>query len=112
MRVYTPLEHGDQVGNFKLKDFFAKFSFVDLCNVTRVFEVHKITRPIFSITWRFLPLMDPLVDTILSRDSDTIISKREVTVVRQWLTNSTATFHLMRDHQLHCAPSMAFLGGI
>ena len=112
MRVYTPLGHDDQLSYFKLKEFFGKFSFVDLCNVTQVFEVHNITRPIFPMTWRFLPLMDPLVDRILSRDSDTIISKREVTAVRQWLNNSTATFHLMRDHQLHCAPSRTFLGGI
>ena len=104
------LEHGDQVGSLKLKELFDDYPFVDLCNVTRVLQVHNITRPLFPMTWRFLPLMDPTGAHFLSRDSDTLISMREVTVVNQWLRESNATFHLMRDHPGHC--STAILGGI
>ena len=89
---------------------FADYPFVDLCNVTRVLEVRNITRPLFPITWRFLPLMDPTVDRMLPRDSDSLITAREVEAVREWLTDSNATFHLMRDHWGHC--STEILGGI
>jgi len=110
MRIYSTMEHGDHVGNLKLKEMFADYPFVDLCNVTRVLEVRNISRPLFPMTWRFLPLMDPTVDRMLPRDSDSLITVREVEAVREWLTDSNATFHLMRDHWGHC--STEILGGI
>ena len=106
MRVYSPLTEGD-----RLKEFFAPYPFVDLCNVTRLLELREISWPLSQATWRFLPLLDPLVDRLLSRDIDTIVSRREVTAVNQWLNNSTATFHLMRDHQNHCSPDVAIIAG-
>ena len=95
--------------NHLLKHLFKPYSFVDLCNVKRVTESINITRPLFPMTWRFLPLLDPNVDRLLSRDTDSFISKRESDSVQQWLTESDATFHLMRDHFLHC---VEILGGI
>ena len=108
VRIYSALEDGDRVGNLKLRQLFDFYPFVDLCNVTRVLELMEINRPLFPMTWRFLPLMDPTVDRLLPRDSDSHISSREVDAVRQWLTESNATFHLMRDHVWHC---VEILGG-
>ena len=102
MRVYLEMESGDSAGNLKLKELFDGYPFVDLCNVTRVLELRNITNPIFPDSWRFLPLFDPLVDRMLSRDTDNIVITRELVAVNQWLKNSPATFHLMHDHPLHC----------
>ena len=110
MRIYSKMEHNDQIGNLKLKEMFADYPFVDLCNVTRLLEVHNITRPLFPMTWRFLPLMDPTVDRLLPRDSDSLITAREVDAVHDWITNSSATFHIMRDHWFHCDTQI--LGGL
>ena len=86
-----------------MQTLIADYSFIDLCNVTRVFELYKIQGPfIQSATWRFLPLMDPLVDRFMSRDCDALITAREVAAVTHWLKNSDATFHLMRDHHWYC----------
>lgn len=109
MRVYSALEPGHQLGNLKLIELLGEYPFVDLCNVTRVREVHNIKQPLFPMTWRFLPLMDATVDRLLSRDSDSIILAREVDAVHQWMTESNATFHVMRDHKDHCYPEI--LGG-
>ena len=108
MRIYSALEDGDQVGNLKLRELFNSYPFVDLCNVTRIMELINLNRPLFPMTWRFLPLLDPTVDRFMSRDTDSHISGREVDAVRQWLTESNATFHLMRDHVWHC---VEILGG-
>jgi hypothetical protein len=48
-----------------------------------------------------LPMLDELVDTLMSRDSDSAIYQREVDAVAEWLA-SNKTFHLMRDHPQHC----------
>ena len=110
MRIYSAsLEDGDKVGTLKLKELFDDYPFVDLCNVTRVMQLRGINRPLFPMTWRFLPLMDPTVDRLLPRDSDSLITAREVSAVNQWLDNSTSTFHLMRDHFYHCTTDI--LGG-
>ena len=88
--------------NTKLKELFDGYPFVDLCNATRVLELHNISEPTFPMTWRFLPLLDPLVDRILCRDTDNLVTEREVAAVNQWLGISSTTFHLMHDHPLHC----------
>ena len=48
-----------------------------------------------------LPLLDDMVDTLLSRDSDSPVFPREEDAVRVWLA-SNQTFHIMRDHPAHC----------
>lgn len=48
-----------------------------------------------------LPLLDELVDTFMSRDSDSKIIPREAEAVREWLA-SDKVFHIMRDHPAHC----------
>ena len=77
MRVYSALEFNNTIGNFKLKKLFEGYSFVQLCNVTQVLESHNIDRLLFPMTWRFLPLLDPLVDRMLCRDTDSLVTTRE-----------------------------------
>jgi len=50
--------------------------------------------------WRFLPLMDPLVDVFVSRDADSKASHREAAAVYDWLAENK-TFHIMRDAPGH-----------
>ena len=93
-----------------MKEILDSYPFADLCNVTDVLERHGLSnRSIFSMTWRFLPLLDPTVDRLMSRDSDSVILSREVDAVQQWLTQSNATFHVMRDNKFHNVEMM--LGG-
>lgn len=53
-------------------------------------------------------MLDGLVDTAMSRDSDSPIIPREEDAVREWLA-SDRIFHIMRDHPMHCT---SILGGI
>jgi hypothetical protein len=46
-------------------------------------------------------MADQLVDVFVSRDLDSIVTDRETAAVQQWLDNSTAVLHVMRDHPLH-----------
>lgn len=51
--------------------------------------------------WRFIPMTDPSVAEFLVRDVDSTILPREVAAVSQWLNESTAILHVMRDHPSH-----------
>ena len=82
-----------------------KLNHVDLCNVTAIRDEHRLG-DMFAMTWRFLPLIDPLVDVFMSRDADSPIIDREVVAVKQWLA-SDAIFHALRDHPQHCMPFLA-----
>lgn len=53
-------------------------------------------------------MLDEMVDTIMSRDSDSRIIPREQDAVREWLA-SDRVFHVMRDHPWQCT---SILGGI
>ena len=61
--------------------------------------------------WRFLPVLKENVDTVLFRDSDSIITKREVILVNLWM-GSNFKAQIIRDHQLHIAPIMAGMFGL
>ncbi|XP_057380403.2 uncharacterized protein LOC130702808 [Daphnia carinata] len=85
-------------------------SHVDLCNVTEIVNHWKMKQDLFAMTWRWLPLLDDMVDTFMSRDSDSlIVVPREQDAVREWLA-SDDIFHTMKDHPAHCSTSM--LGGM
>ncbi|XP_046632219.1 uncharacterized protein LOC124311892 [Daphnia pulicaria] len=79
---------------------------IDLCNATQVIMNRKLG-DIFEMTRRWLPLLDDMVDTLMSRDSDSVIITREQDAVAEWLA-SNKTFHIMRDNPHHCS---FFLGG-
>jgi len=62
----------------------------------------------FAKSLRFLPMDDPEVELMLSRDTDSRFSIREANAVYEWIS-SGKTFHIMRDHpQGH---SCKILGG-
>lgn len=79
---------------------FESYSHVDLCFGDRILDSLNASNR-YPPTWRFLPLLDPKVDILLLRDSDSIIFDREVDAVHEWLKNKE-TFHIMRDHHWHC----------
>lgn len=73
---------------------------VDVCNINKIRtdEVNSVLiQRLNPRMWRFLVMLDPLVDRFLSRDIDSDIITREVAAVQQWL-ESNYTFHVMRDH--------------
>lgn len=61
-----------------------------------------------AMMWRFLPLAESNVGTMISRDSDSRFSERETAAVQEWLEGSKS-FHIMRDHPWHNTP---ILGGM
>lgn len=58
--------------------------------------------------WRFFPISDKDVDIVISRDTDSRLSKREKRAVDEWL-KSGKSFHIMRDHPYH---RFKILGGM
>lgn len=58
--------------------------------------------------WRFLAAADNDVDIFLSRDTDSRLSIREQSAVKEWI-ESDKNFHIMRDHPNHRA---YMLGGM
>ena len=93
-----------------LCDVYCKFPHVDLCSVPLMVKRigHGNKHPIDPALLqglnprmlRYLAMLDPDVDIFISRDVDSIIWRREVDAVEEWL-RSNFTFHLMRDHQSH-----------
>ena len=97
---------------------------LDLCAVNNIQMLGDVSR-VFGMTWRFLPLADPGVDMVMSRDLDSRqnfrnlgifqdslllnrFSKREVAAVSEWI-DANLTFHVMRDHPLH---EVEIMGGM
>jgi hypothetical protein len=58
--------------------------------------------------WRFEAIDDPDVEIMMSRDTDTRFTQREILAVNEWL-NSNTIFHIMRDHPEH---GCCILGGM
>jgi hypothetical protein len=55
---------------------------------------------VHAMKWRWLPIGDSFVDVFTSRDADSVILKREVDSVNEWL-NSSKFCHIMRDNPEH-----------
>ena len=85
MRVYFEQEPESNEQNRQMTWLFKDLPFVELCNSEKVLESRNITSKLFPMTWRFLPLLDPMVDIMLCRDMDSLITIREVAAVDQWL---------------------------
>lgn len=60
---------------------------------------------------RYYPILNDKYDATIVRDTDSIISDREVELINTWL-NSSYDFHIIRDHPLHNMPIMGGLFGI
>lgn len=61
-----------------------------------------------AMFWRFYPASDPDVEVMISRDTDSRLSEREVKAVEEWL-KSDKNFHIMRDHPYH---NFIIMGGM
>ena len=83
-----------------LQDHFRSYSYVDICNATKALESQGFDLNLLPMTWRFLPLLDPNVTRIISRDVNSLVTDCEVSAVNAWIKSGT-TFHVMKDH---CIP--------
>ena len=59
--------------------------------------------------WRFIPMIDPTVAVMASRDLDSRLTSRETAAVNQWLEETRFPFHVMRDNPHH---GTEILGGM
>ena len=59
---------------------------------------------------RFLPLVDPQVSVMVSRDLDSRLTAREQAAVEDWLETGLS-FHVMRDHISHSKEILAGMWG-
>ena len=85
---------------------------LDLCYVPELHEeVRAEALSVFPTMWRFLPVRDPQVEVLLSRDLDSRLSSREAAAVAEWLASGHA-LHTMRDHFSHRMPMMAGMWGV
>lgn len=50
--------------------------------------------------WRFYPIENNEIDYFLSRDADSRITDREMSLVDEWI-KTNKTFHIIRDHPFH-----------
>lgn len=64
-----------------------------------------------GLFWRFWAFDDPEADVVLVRDVDSPLTARERVAVEDWLYNSDAPFHVLRDLPTHTNPIMAGLWG-
>jgi hypothetical protein len=61
--------------------------------------------------WRFEPILDPDVELMMSRDTDTRILLREKLAVEEWM-KSDKIMHIMRDHPYHAEKIQGGMYGI
>ena len=64
-----------------------------------------------STFWRFTPASEDDVEIMISRDTDSRLTNREVEAVNAWIA-SDKSFHIMRDHPYHRYQIMAGMWGI
>ena len=80
---------------------------IRFCDVRRMPKLGDVSRLIGTV-WRFLPLADPTIDVLCSRDLDSPLLQRGGNAVTEWL-QSDKYFHMMRDRSVHMTP---ILGGL
>ncbi|XP_023341272.1 uncharacterized protein LOC111711215 [Eurytemora carolleeae] len=107
MRLYLDPTNLNLNASHDLCTLSCKSNRMDLCSVLSVPPYGDISRK-FGMIWRFLPLADPFVDFMVSRDLDSRFSARETAAVNDWLSLGLP-FHIMRDHPLH---PISILGGM
>ena len=61
--------------------------------------------------WRYLPIGDPTVDIVISRDLDSTTSQREREVVTEWELSNKG-IHVIRDSHWHDTEILAGLWGL
>ncbi|CAF3692798.1 unnamed protein product [Rotaria sp. Silwood1] len=94
------------------QEYFYNFSSVDICDMTNIpmfgSSLHKFLP---GKMWRFLPIFDPYVDYLLSRDLDSPITQRETETINMWLSQEQENnfFYIARDNSEH---GLFILGGL
>ena len=111
MRVYHDIPKNDS-RLAELCHIACKEPLLDLCNIREIPAIGNMIGMNPS-SWRFLPMLEGpfLVSHFLSRDLDTVISRREVEAVEKWMQSLKST-HVMRDHPLHHFGLMAGTFGV
>ena len=74
-------------------------------------EVVVLDSPIWPMYWRFFVVDDPMVDVMISRDSDSIVGEKEKTAVEDWLQRKES-FHTMHDMDADNAHAKIVMGGM
>ncbi|KAK4027693.1 uncharacterized protein LOC116927338 [Daphnia magna] len=103
----------------QLCQVYCRFDHVDLCSVPLLIDrIGNNTTPMDPALlrglnprmFRYLVMLDPNADVFISRDVDSLIWRREVDAVEEWL-RSNYTFHVMRDHMNHGSVILAGMWG-
>lgn len=64
-----------------------------------------------KMSWRYAPIFNIENECCIIRDTDSLISNREIQLINEWI-NTTYNFHIIRDHPLHNMPIMGGLFAI
>ncbi|CAF0866477.1 unnamed protein product [Brachionus calyciflorus] len=102
MRIY----HDDSINNSIICELECTNSHIDFCNIHKLplsldkFDQVLNLNYIHSMMWRFLPIGDTFVDYFMSRDLDSMLIRREVDSVQEWLSSDNIG-HIMRDNNQH-----------
>jgi len=107
MRLYLDPTSLNEESSTQLCALSCTSNRLDLCSVKSLPKYGDISAK-FGMVWRFLPMADPYVDIMVSRDLDSRFSARESSAVEDWL-NTGLAFHAMRDNIYHGTP---ILGGM
>jgi len=81
----------------------------DISEIGGEIQIHENLGGIYGMFWRFLPVSEPNVDSVIVRDSDSRLNTREAAAVEAWLASGKSA-HVMRDHPHHVRWPM--LGGM
>ena len=87
---------------------YTKLEFCDVRSLVLPFAGNLKISNINGMTWRFIPMADPTVGIMCSRDLDSELYKREEDAVHYWM-HTNKTLHTMRDHPQH---DIEILGGM
>ena len=74
-------------------------------------EVVVLDSPIWPMYWRFFVIDDPMVEVMISRDSDSVVGQKEKSAVEDWL-NKKENFHTMHDFDSENAHAKIVMGGM
>ena len=91
-----------------LTKIYKNLEFCDVRNLAIPFLHGLKISSINGMMWRFIPMADPTVGIMCSRDLDSDLIRREEDAVHYWM-RTKKTLHSMRDHPKH---HIEILGGM
>ena len=106
VRLYHDLYPVELQNN--LTKTYERLEFCDVRSLVLPFSPDLNISIINGMTWRFIPMADPSVGIMCSRDLDSVLYKREEDAVHYWM-GTNKTLHTMRDHPQH---GIEILGGM